>query len=81
MINHNIVRLDISVHNSLAMAEVQRLGTVSSNSPHKHSNPYLQQLQNVISNIEVDELGVERSEIRVVDVLEDKGGRFTLHEI
>ena len=33
MINHNIVWLDISVHNSFAMAEVQRLGTVSSQLP------------------------------------------------
>lgn len=62
MIDHNVVRLDITMHNSLAVAEVQGL----------------EKLENVESHIEVVELGVETAEVCVVDVLEDEGRRFAL---
>jgi len=81
MINHDIMRLHISVHNALAVAEVKCLHTISSY-PHNQYKPfpYLQELKYVISDIVVDEFWVERSEICVIDVFEDKGGCFALHQ-
>ena len=62
MIDHNVMRLDITVHDSLAVAEIEGL----------------QELEDVKSNINIVELGVQASEIGVVDELEDKGRRFAL---
>ena len=56
MIDHNVMRLDVSVHDAFAVAEVQRL----------------EQLVDVEPNVEVVELGVEAPEIDVVDILEDE---------
>jgi hypothetical protein len=42
--------------------------------------PYLQQLIDIISDIVVDKFWVKGSEICVIDVFEDKGGRFALHQ-
>lgn len=63
MIDHNVMRLHISVHNTLAVAKVQRF----------------EQLQNVEPHIEVVELGVQAPKVGVIDVLEDEGGRLALH--
>ena len=41
---------------------------------------YLQELKDIIPDIVVDEFRVEGSEICVIDVFEDKGGRFALHQ-
>ena len=57
MIDHNVMRFHISVHNALAVAEIQGL----------------QKLKDVIPDIEICEFGVEVPEIRIVHVLEDKG--------
>ena len=54
VINHDVVRLNISVHYSLAVAEIQRL----------------QQLVDVVADIVVLELWVQVAEVGVVDVLE-----------
>lgn len=62
MVNHDVVRLDISVHNALAVAEVEGF----------------EKLKDVVANIEIVELGVEVAEVGVVDVFEDEGGGFTL---
>ena len=62
MIDHNVMRLHIAVHNALAVTEVERL----------------EQLIDVISNIDVVELGVEGSEVCVVDILENERRRLTL---
>lgn len=62
MIDHNVMRLYVSVHDSLAMAEVKSL----------------KQLVDIVAHIDVVELGVEASEIGVVDILEDQRGRLTL---
>ena len=57
MIDHNVMRFDISMHDALAVAEVQSL----------------EQLQDVEAYIEIVEFGVKTSEVRVVDILEDEG--------
>lgn len=50
------MRLHISVHDALAVAEIQRL----------------EKLGNVETNIEIVELGVQASEVGVVHELEDE---------
>lgn len=56
MVDHNVVRLHIAVHDALAVAEIQSL----------------QEFENVVSNIEVIEFGVEAAKVGVVDVFENK---------
>mmetsp|Transcript_72137 Transcript_72137/g.88486 ORF Transcript_72137/g.88486 Transcript_72137/m.88486 type:complete len:281 (+) Transcript_72137:214-1056(+) len=56
MINHHIVRLHISVHDSLRMAIVQSL----------------ENLKDVVPNVMVRQRRVELLEVRVVDVLKDQ---------
>lgn len=55
MIDHNVMRLDVSVHDSLAVAKVQSL----------------QQLVNVEPNIEIVEFGIEAAKIDIVDIFEN----------
>lgn len=62
MVDHNVMRLHIAVHNSLAVAVVEGL----------------EQFKDVVTDIEVVELWVETPEVCVVDVLEDERGRLTL---
>ncbi len=62
MVDHNVMRLHIAVHDALAVAEVQRL----------------EELEDVVPHVDVVELGVQRAEVRVVDVLEDKRRGFAL---
>lgn len=62
MVDHNVMRFDVSVHDSLAVAVVQGL----------------EQLENVESHIQVVELGVQASKVGVVDIFEDEGGRLAL---
>jgi hypothetical protein len=64
MIDHNVMRFHVSVHDAFAVAEVQRL----------------EKLENVETDVEVVEFGIEASEIDVVDVLEDERRGLTLHE-
>jgi hypothetical protein len=62
MIDHNVMRLDITVHDSFAVAEVQGL----------------EQLEDVVSYVVILELGVQTPEISVVDILEDQRRCFAL---
>lgn len=62
MIDHNVMRLNITVHYALAVAEIKGL----------------QKLKDVESDVDVVELGVQASEVRVVDMLEDQRRRLTL---
>ena len=62
MIDHNVMRFHVSVHDALAVAEIERL----------------EQLEDVEADIEVVELWIEASEICVVDILEDERRRLTL---
>ena len=51
--------------------------------PHNAAEPrvaHLQELENIESNIIVDEFGVEASKVGIVDVFEDKGGCLALHQ-
>jgi hypothetical protein len=54
VVDHDIVGFYISVHYALAMAEIQRF----------------QQLKDVVANIVVLELGIQASEIGIVDIFE-----------
>ena len=55
MIDHNVVWLDITVHDTLAVTKVQGL----------------QQLEDVVANIVICEAGVQSPEIGVVDSLKN----------
>lgn len=56
MIDHNIVRFHIAVHDALAVTEIQSL----------------EELENVIADIKVVEFGIEAAEVGVVHIFEDK---------
>ena len=65
MIDHNVMRFHVSVHDAFAVAEIQRL----------------EEFEDVEADVEVVELGVEASEIDVVDKLEDEGRGLTLFRV
>lgn len=56
MIDHNVMRLHISVHDALAVTEVERFEEFVDVEPH----------------VQVVELGIERPEVGVVDIFEDE---------
>lgn len=62
MVDHDIVRLDIPVHDALAVAEVERL----------------EQLVDVEAHVVVGELGVQAAEVGVVDGFEYQRGGLAL---
>lgn len=65
MVDHNVMRLHITVHDALAVAEIQRF----------------EELGNVESNIEIVELRVQASEVGIVHELEDERGRLALYAL
>lgn len=62
MIDHNVMRFDVSVHDALAVTVIESL----------------EQLEDVVANINIVELGVEAAEVGVVDMLKDEGRGFAL---
>lgn len=62
MIDHNVMRFDVSVHDSLAVAVVKSL----------------EEFEDVVSHIDVVEFGVQASEVGVVHVLKDQGRGLAL---
>lgn len=58
MIDHNVVRLDISMHDTFTMTEIQSF----------------EQLVDVKSHIIIDEAGVEGAKVCIVDILKDQAG-------
>jgi hypothetical protein len=62
MIDHNVMRLHVAVHDSLAVAVVESL----------------EKLKDVVSDIDVVELRVEASEVGIIDVFEDERRGFAL---
>ena len=78
MVNHYVVRLDVSVHDAFTMAEVQCLSFHEHISSRYSAQRYLEQFVYVVSNIIVNEFGVEASEVGIVDIFRDQAGRFTL---
>jgi hypothetical protein len=65
MVNHDVVRLHVTMHDALAVAEIQSL----------------QELVDVEPNVEIIELRIEAPKIRVVDVFEDQRGGLALHTL
>lgn len=63
MIDHNVMRFYVSVHDSLAVAVIE----------------CLEELVDVVSYVDVIELGVEASEVGVVNILEDQRWRLALY--
>ena len=80
VINHNVVRLDVAVHDALAVAEVESLASLISGwtSDRWRRVNHLEQLKDVVSDIDIGEFGVQASEVGVVDVFEDEGRGLTL---
>lgn len=62
MIDHNVVRLHVSVHNSLAVAEIESL----------------EQFEDIKSDIDILKLGIQASEVGVVDIFKDQRRSLTL---
>lgn len=62
MVDHNVMRLHITVHDAFAVTKVKGL----------------EEFENVKANINVVELGVEASEVGVVDMLENERRRLAL---
>jgi len=62
MVDHNVVRLDVAMHDALAVAVVESL----------------EQLEDVVADIDVVELGIEGAEVGVIDVFEDERGSLAL---
>lgn len=73
------MRLDISVHNTFAVAEIQCLEISSVQSVlGDRPSTNLQELEDVISYVIIHELGVKTPEVRVVDIFEYQRGRLAL---
>jgi hypothetical protein len=62
MIDHNVMRLHVAVHDALAVAVVKGL----------------EKLKDVVADVDIDELGVQGAEVGVVDVFEDERGCLAL---
>jgi hypothetical protein len=62
MIDHNVMRFDVAVHDALAVAVVEGF----------------EQLVDVVADVDVVELGVESAEVGIIDVFENEGGRLAL---
>lgn len=62
VIDHNVVRLDISVHDAFGVAEIESL----------------EQFKDVVPDIVVDEAWIQGSEVGVVDVFKDQAGCLAL---
>jgi hypothetical protein len=62
VIDHNVMRLDIAVHDAFGMAEVEGF----------------EEFEDVVSYVVVDESWVQSPEVGVVDILEDEAGSLTL---
>ena len=72
------MRFHIPMHDSFAVTEVEGLAHVSAAPEQVTSHTNLQQFQNVVAYIKVSKFGIETSEVRIVDVLEDKGRSLAL---
>ena len=74
MINHHVMRLDVSVHYAFTMTEVKCLchKLILLSRLRGNFKLYLKKLENVVSYVEVNEFGIQASEIGVVDIFEDE---------
>lgn len=74
MIDHDVVRLDITMHYAFAVAKVQSLYDVSFSTSRAEyvAETHFQELENVESDIIVRKFWIEGAKIRVVDELEDQ---------
>lgn len=62
MVNHDIVGLDITMHDTFTVTEIQGL----------------EQLIDIESHIVIDEAGVKHPEVGIVDILKDQARSFAL---
>jgi hypothetical protein len=75
MVDHNIMRLHISVHDTLRMTEIERLETTRHQSRptiDQTKMGHLKQLKYIEPCIEIRELGVENLEVHIVHVFGDQ---------
>jgi hypothetical protein len=85
VINHDVVRLDVAVHDAPGVAEVEGLtrrgfsqGRNPSQTDIRALQSHLEELVDVITDIEISEFRVEDLEVGVVDVFRDDRGRLAL---
>ena len=62
MVYHDVVGLDIPVHDPFAVAKVQRL----------------EELKDIVPHVVVNKLRIEASEVRIVDIFKYQGRRLAL---
>jgi len=62
VVDHDVVRLDVAVHDAARVAEVERL----------------EELEHVEAHVAIGELRVQELRVEVVDVLEDERRRLAL---
>ena len=72
MVDHNIMRFNVTVHYALTVAEVQSLILPLTPFQSATAIAYLKELQDVEANIVVHKLGVQTSKICIVDIFEDQ---------
>ena len=72
MIDHNVMRFNVTVHYTLTVAEVQSLTLPLTPFQSSTAITYLKELQDIEADIVVHKLGVQTSKIRVVDIFEDQ---------
>lgn len=81
MIDHDVVRLYISVHYSFAVAKVECLYPCQYKRKHISLAKYLEELKYVIPDIIIDEFRVEAAEVGIVHVFEYQARRFALYHV
>lgn len=72
MVNHDVVRLDITMHNTLGVTKVQSLWRELDGEEAELASSHLEELKHVEAYVHVGEARVQRLEIDIVNILRDE---------